>query len=166
MNARPDTKSGINAARTAHRASRLQHDERFDALRTPRVRRGLVVASFLLWLSSTIVLAGWDFENLFLVLGVLTISGALLLNRTVRLVADAPDQALDERLVAVRNAAYRTSYRVLVVVTGLALFAVSLVETLGWFDLQGHHLRALLWGFLGVAILLPSAVLAWREREV
>lgn len=96
--------------------------------------------------------------------------GWVLLNRAVRLIAEAPDQALDERLVAVRNAAYRTAYRMVAVVTGLTLLAVSLAvdERLGWtaFDLDGHHLRSLLIGFVALAALMPTAVLAWREREV
>lgn len=54
--------------------------------------------------------------------------------------------------------------------TGLALatMAVAADERFTWtaFDLDGHHLRALLFAFLGIAITVPSAVLAWHEREV
>ncbi len=94
----------------------------------------------------------------------------MLLNRTVRHVADAPNQVLDERLVAVRNAAYRTSYRIIGVVTGLALATLSVAvdERFAWvpFALERHHFRTLLLGFLALVILMPSAVLAWREHEV
>lgn len=157
--------------RDARYASRLHHDERFDALRTPLVRRGLVIASVLLWLGA-VVLTWWDVGagNVFLIAAALMLGCYLLLHRAVRHVADAPDQALDERFVAVRNAAYRTSYRIVGIVTGLALLGMSLAvdERFAWtaFDLDGHHLRALLFGFAGVAIAMPTAVLAWREREV
>lgn len=172
MNAQPRTwVRQLRSKRDARYASTLRSDERFDVFRSLPARRGLVVATFLLWLSA-VALTWWDVRagNVFLVAGILMLGCYLLLNRAVRLVADAPDQALDERLVAVRNAAYRTSYRTLIVVTGLTLAGLSLAvdERLAWvaFDLEGHHLRALLFGFLGAAILLPTAVLAWRERDV
>lgn len=77
-------------------------------------------------------------------------------------------RGLDERLVAVRNAAYRTSYGIVGVVTGLALLAISVAWETQWmaFAFEPSHLRALLLGFVGVAVMMPTAVLAWREREV
>ncbi|MGH3504816.1 MAG: hypothetical protein ACRDQA_28560 [Nocardioidaceae bacterium] len=31
---------------------------------------------------------------------------------------------------------------------------------------EAHHLRALLLAFVGAALMMPGAVLAWREREI
>lgn len=158
--------------REARYASKL-HDERFGALRSQPARRGLVVTSFLLlfnaialiWRDSTAkVEAG--FHVVYLVVTLLTVSGFALVNVAVR--AHWPEQALDERLIAVRNAAHRTAFRILGIITGLALFVVSIV----WeaeqipFVLEPQHLRALLLAFVGLALIMPGAVLAWREREI
>lgn len=172
MNAQPRAwVRQLRAMRDARYVATLRGDEAFDALRAPRTRQALVVATVLLWLTA-VALLWWDLGpgNLFVVAAGLMLGCYWLLHRAVRNVPDAPDRALDERLVEVRNATYRMSYRLLIVVTGLALLGLSLAvdERFGWvaFDLSGHHLRALLFGFLGVAIVLPTAVLAWRERDI
>lgn len=158
--------------RDASYASKLQH-QRFDMLRRRPVRRVLVVASFLL-LAAAVALVWRDASAevevgshaLYLAAGLLFVAGMTLLNVTMR--AHWPDRALDERLVAVRNAAYRSSYRIVAVVTGLALLAISVAWETPWvaFAFQPHHLPALLLAFAGIAGMMPTAVLAWRERDV
>lgn len=154
--------------RDARYASKLQQ-HRFGPLRARPVRRGLVVASFLLlggavaliW-NPAIAAAGM----LYLAAGLLFAAAIGLLNVTMR--AHWPDRALDERLVTVRNAAYRSSYRVVGVITGLGLLAASLAwqsPPLG-FTFEPHHLRALLLAFVGLSLMMPTAVLAWRERDI
>lgn len=44
----------LRSKRDARYATRLRHDERFDALRSLSVRRGLVIATCLLWLTMVI----------------------------------------------------------------------------------------------------------------
>lgn len=173
MNAQPRTWiQQLRSKRDARYASKLQ-EQRFDALRRQPVRRGLVVGSFLLLLGAVRLVWGDASAEvevgphvLYLAAGLLFVAGMALLSVTVR--AHWPDRALDERLVAVRNAAYRTSYGIVGVVTGLALLAISVAwETQRMaFAFEPSHLRALLLGFVGVAVMMPTAVLAWREREV
>lgn len=99
----------------------------------------------------------------------------LRLRGAVRLVADAPDELLDERQIAARNAAYVVAYRLLAVA---ALFALGLfmgLEKAGggasWLSgvlpvLHPHHGDSLVLslGFplLMLAACLPSMVMAWK----
>lgn len=173
MNGQARTRIRNQSAKRVARYTSKLHDERFDALRGRPVRRGLVVVSFLLLLGAVALV--WrdgaaeveaGLQILYLVVALLAVSGFTLVNIAVR--AHWPEQALDERLVAVRNAAHHTAFRIVGVITGLALFAVSLaweVEQIP-FTFEPHHLRALMLAFVGLAVMLPGAVLAWREREV
>jgi len=79
--------------------------------------------------------------------------------------ADLPGSALDERQLAVRNAIYVAAYRV----TG-ALYAVLAIIciVLAWFDHAQISTTAALQTLLGalfIAIVTPSCLLAWTERE-
>jgi hypothetical protein len=93
-----------------------------------------------------------------------------LLHRLVRSVFDAPDAALDERLVGVRDAAYRTAYKAVFGPTVLAILALAIAAGDGWFvsgfDVEQRHLEALFFAFALGAGMSTSAVLAWKEREV
>jgi hypothetical protein len=64
----------------------------------------------------------WFVDDGFGVIPLVMIAGVFavwfLLRRAVRLVADAPDEALDERLVAIRNRIYLSAYRALATVLG------------------------------------------------
>jgi hypothetical protein len=148
------------------RARRLQHDERFDALRTLTARRVLVVLGFvlaalgsgLIWRDAGGLSAAAGYAVFLAGFGVYA-----LLQRVLRQSDDAPDEALDERLAAARDAATRTAYQILGTATVAALLVLLLVVR----DAAGRrHIEALFLGFALVAVLLPSAVRAWREREV
>jgi uncharacterized integral membrane protein len=148
------------------RVQALQDDPRFDRLRSVASRRllvGLVAA-----LVAAVTLVAWQ-DEVFLLLPLLLVTAAAgaLLRRSVRLVADAPDEALDERLVAVRDRAYRTAYSIHVSVTMLALLLVFMAMDAARVDfaLEARHLHALFWLVTCGGILLPSAVVALRDRE-
>jgi hypothetical protein len=90
--------------------------------------------------------------------------------RSVRLVADAPEELLDERLVALRNDTYVTSYRAVAaavtVVAGLLVLFGDAFEpnaetrdTLLRFVIAGAY--AAIWALPA----LPSVVLAWTLRS-
>lgn len=92
---------------------------------------------------------------------VLAVAAYLLLRASVRVVADAPDELLDERLVAVRNRAYLIAYRWLAMIMFFVFgFMAGVTESDGA-PLTGE----VLW--FGAALLifvtasLPSMVLAW-----
>jgi hypothetical protein len=82
--------------------------------------------------------------------------------------AQAPDEMLDERQRQVRDRAYVDSYRWFVLITLLTLVAVSLLPTL--FDAPiSLTFEVANWFIVGVvliSIVLPSAVVAWREPDL
>jgi cellobiose-specific phosphotransferase system component IIC len=108
-------------------------------------------------------LLGSPVASLFGLLGFLAF--ALLLRITTRGVADLPGSALDERQLAVRNAIYVAAYRV----TG-GLFAILAIICIGlsWADRAQISTTASLQTLVGalfLAIVTPSCLLAWTERE-
>lgn len=148
------------------RAQKLQHDQRFDALRSLPARRALVVAGYLLLVTAT-VLALWDplGEGVLVATPVYLLGFGvnIVLRRVLRNVDAERDEALDERLVAVRNAAHRTAYTIVVVATAAAI--VALMFTVGD-NVEARHLETLFLGLLLGAGLTPVSLLAWQEREV
>ncbi|MFM8511733.1 MAG: hypothetical protein ACKOCU_15685, partial [Betaproteobacteria bacterium] len=102
------------------------------------------------------------------VLLALAVYGYLSLRKAVRHVSDAPDELIDERQIAVRNAAYLGAYRWLALIC--CLVVVGLFSTSGGGALQGvldaDQLERLMSG-LGIALLmtvcsLPAMVLGWQ----
>jgi hypothetical protein len=97
-----------------------------------------------------------------------------MLRKSVRLIADAPEEFLDERLVQVRNQAYVLAYRLLgglllTALTALLVFAIvtdfsrdsdgfTYEVTVTWTQLQGAF-----WLFCGYALMLPSMAVIWRD---
>jgi hypothetical protein len=155
-------------AREQRRWRRLQHDHRFDRFRSLRMRRALVVAGYglalvaalLTWLDSAVLFGTLPYLILLAGLGVYAV-----LSRTVRGTTAAPDEALDERLLALRDAAARVAYQRWGVLAVGAVFLLMLAVGRG-FEVEAHHLEALFLGLALTGALTPSAVLAWREGEV
>jgi hypothetical protein len=98
----------------------------------------------------------------------LALAGYLALRRIVRGMADLPDRVIDERMAQVRNQTYRVAYLTLVSLTSLALLVVWIAADAARFDFQlaAPNLHAMFWGFLFLAAVLPSALLAWTESEL
>ena len=141
----------------------------------PAVRRTLVFANPLSWLLtiygstdlplslglSESVLSWWAFTPIPLWLAV---------RRSVRLVADAPDEMLDERLRALRDRTYVGSYRTLSF--GLSLFAAPIIILNdfmsdlddGAVDAQIQMLTAGAYAAIWAVPALPSVLLAWTLR--
>jgi len=159
------------------------NDTRWDGLRTTSAKR------FLLWASNIVILFGTGFlfavgDNawaLYALIHILLIFVFLfLLRQSVRLVADAPEEALDEMLLQERNRSYVVAFRWLsvpVYVAGGALLAYAIspgsrsdgdgfnyLVSFTWPQLQG-----LFWLFLSYTFMLPSMALIYlqlrRERK-
>jgi len=85
------------------------------------------------------------------------------LRRSVRLRADLPDTALDEREVAQRDRVYLHAYQ------GVATAALLVLITLTIYGdrsrLSYEELSAALWFVLGLSLGLPSAILAWMAPD-
>lgn len=159
------------------------NDTKWDGLRTTSAKR------FLLWASNIVILSGTGFlfavgDNawaLYTQIHILLIFMFwFLLRQSVRLVADAPEEALDEMLLKERNDSYVVAFRWLsipVFFAGGALLAYAISSDLRsdgdgfnylvsftWTQVQG-----LFWLFLSYTFMLPSMALIYlqlkRERK-
>ena len=92
----------------------------------------------------------------------------LQLRKSVRIVSEAPDELLDERQIALRNAAYVVAYRWM---STLAVLFVLLVMALAEGGVMPQAIREMVrmasWSgmhmsFLMSLVALPSMVLAWQ----
>ena len=97
----------------------------------------------------------------------LIITGFSLLRVSVRGIAEAPDELLDERQRSVRNSNYRYSYILLgyIFIVFMLLRAISTESRPFSSGEQGDA------GFVYISLLmtaasLPSMVMAWRERDI
>jgi hypothetical protein len=153
-------------------------DTRWDWLRTPS---GLAI---LIGLTIAVLYGGpvavWFFDDGIGLVPLLLVGAIFavwfLLRRAVRLVADAPDDALDERLIAIRDRMYLSAYRQLVSVISVAL--IGILVWAFWSDQEGGisvalsvtwpQVNAVIWFILGQILVLPSLVLAvaLRQRKV
>lgn len=83
-----------------------------------------------------------------------------VLRRSVRHIADAPDELLDERLISLRNAAYLIAYRWLGV---MALpFMVVFYRLAGQEEFGSRVASGVAAPYLMLVAVLPSMVLAWQ----
>lgn len=159
------------------------NDTRWDGLRTTSAKR------FLLWASNIVILFGTGFlfavgDNAWarytLIHILLIFVFWFLLRQSVRLVADAPEEALDEMQLQERNRSYVVAFRWLsmpVYFAGGALLAYAISSDLRsdgdsfnylvsftWPQVQG-----LFWLFLSYTFMLPSMALIYlqlrRERK-
>jgi hypothetical protein len=159
-----------NAAAVAANAEKLMADTSYDRYRTRRARMLLVVGYLaLLVLIPVAYLALNAFVGLLVVLATAGVWG--LLRVSVRTIADLPDEYLDERQLAVRNASYVESYRylggavALAATVGLFAFIIYGTELDTWaVTLTWEGAMATFWVFLGLALGLPSMVLALNDR--
>lgn len=159
-----------NAAAVAANAEKLMADTAYDRYRTRRARL-LLVGGYLALLVLIPVaylrlgqLAG-------LVVVIITAGVWSLLRVSVRTIADLPDDYLDERQLSVRNASYVESYRylgsavALAATLGLIAFIVKGSDLDTWdVTLTWAMVMSAFWFFLGLALGLPSMVLALNDR--
>ena len=84
----------------------------------------------------------------------------------VRSIADAPDELLDERQIAVRNTSFRYAYFIL----GYILMALMVIMMFGpelqLFQPEGNDGSYLVIAAFFACAALPSMVMAWRERDI
>ena len=98
---------------------------------------------------------------IFIVLG-----GYSLLRISVRSIADAPDELLDERQIKVRNTSIRYAYYAMgYVVLGL-LSLMFFGPELKMFQPEGNDGSYLMIATLFAYASMPSMVMAWRERDI
>jgi hypothetical protein len=166
MNSRWDDALDRTDAAVAERAERVLSDQRFPALRTRRARVALVVAQVVtIVLMPVVWLAADAVAGMAMVIVSMVVLS--LLRRSVRVVADLPDDVLDERLRGRRNAAYLEAYRyfdgLLMVAAAVGLFAFLLNadETDVWtVDLTWGMVMGAFWTLTVMGLALPSMAVA------
>jgi hypothetical protein len=94
------------------------------------------------------------------------IGGYSFLRIAVRSIADAPDELLDERQIAVRNTSFRYAYFILgYIILGLMLLILFGPE-LKLFSDEGEDGSFVFIAIFFACAALPSMVMAWRERDI
>ena len=154
-------------------------DTKWDGLRTRGALRFLVFGTNITMIAGTIFLfrVGDNRWASLLILYIIAIFVFWFLLRTaVRLIPDAPDSALDERLIQERNSVYHRAYQYLFGVSAVlagALLGYSIAEDL-FNDSDGFNytlqltwpqINAIFWLVFGYAYMLPSLIMAWRESR-
>ena len=144
---------------------------------TPRFDGGHCCVLFVLFVAPVIV---WFVDDGIGIIPLVMVAGVFavwfLLRRAVRLVADAPDDALDERLVAIRNRIYLSAFRALATVLGFMGMALLIwafqaddsgVMTMT-LSLTWPQTNAVVWFLYGQILLWPSLApaIALRQRKV
>ncbi len=156
----------------------VMNDTKWDAIRTSRAQKLLVILGALSLIAAP--LAFWFEDFLKPGFGILAIVPIFLiwwlLRISVRLVADAPDEYLDEIQVRQRDRTYLHSFRILAgLVSGLAVTLMVIAissdfQTLGNVDYYNFSMtfgqvNAIIWAVLGSVILIPNMVLAWNQSK-
>jgi hypothetical protein len=94
------------------------------------------------------------------------IGGYSFLRIAVRSIADAPDELLDERQIAVRNTSFRYAYYgmgyVILALLSLMIFGPELMML----QAEGNDGSYLMIATLFAYASMPSMVMAWRERDI
>jgi hypothetical protein len=154
-------------------------DTKWDGLRTRGALQFLVFGTNITMIAGTIFLfrVGDNRWASLIILYIIAIFVFWFLLRTaVRLIPDAPDRALDERLIQERNSVYHRAYQYLMGVSGAltgALLGYSISEDL-LNDSDGFNytwqftwpqVNAIFWLVFGYAYMLPSLIMAWRESK-
>ena len=84
----------------------------------------------------------------------------------VRSIADAPDELLDERQIAVRNTSFRYAYYGLGYIVVALLLLMNVGPEVQLFQPEGNDGSYLIISMLFLSAALPSMILAWRERDI
>lgn len=159
-----------NEKAVADMADSVMRDTRWDWMRTRRARRAIV--GVMIAMLVAIPLA-WVFLPSLAALGVVAIAAIVwwALRMSVRVVADLPQEYLDERQARVRDRAYYDAYRWIAGITlaaataALIWFVVVSEDDLVSIDLTWGVAMAVFWTFEGLALSLPSIALALREPD-
>jgi hypothetical protein len=155
------------------------NDTKWDGLRTPGAKRFLMISSNAVILFGTgfLVSVGDNAWSAYSLIHILLIFVSwFLLRQSVRLIADAPEEALDERMIRQRDRSYLIAYRWLAaagvgLVTGLMLFSVfaDAQTSSDGFNYQlaftWPQVQAIFWLIIGYSLMLPSMAMISLELK-
>jgi Kef-type K+ transport system membrane component KefB len=94
------------------------------------------------------------------------LGGYCLLRISVRSIADAPDELLDERQIQVRNTSIRYAYYLMGYIVMALLLLMMFGPEVQMFQPEGNDGSYLVIATLFAFSSMPSMVLAWRERDI
>lgn len=156
----------------------VMNDTKWNVIRTARAQRILVVLGVLSIVVAPTLFWFDDFIKPGIgILGVIPIFLIWwLLRISVRLVADAPDEYLDELQLKQRDRTYLHSFRILgglvsALAVGLMIFVISMdyvsVDSIDYYELTFTfgQVNSVIWSILGSVILVPNLVLAWNQSK-
>ena len=168
------TKKGVEA---------LLNDEnsKYRWLRPQRNRRVLVILMALgmvltslgsywptlktnLSLSPDVGVIVYSVTAIFIILAM--VGGFSFLRIAVRSIADAPDELLDERQIAVRNTSFRFAYFILGYILMGLMVLMFFGPELKIFQPEGNDGSYVVISVFFAIASLPSMVMAWRERDI
>ena len=155
------------------------NDTKWDGLRTPGAKRFLMISSNAVILFGTgfLVSVGDNAWSAYSLIHILLIFVSwFLLRQSVRLIADAPEEALDERMIRQRDRSYLIAYRWLAaagvgLVTGLMLFSAfaDAQTSSDGFNYQlaftWPQVQAIFWLIIGYSLMLPSLAMISLELK-
>jgi hypothetical protein len=155
------------------------NDTKWDGLRTRRAKVVLLVTSNVAILFGTgfLVAVGDNRWATYSLIHILLIFVFLfLLRQSVRLVADAPEEALDEMMLQLRNRAYVIAFRWLSVVGFVIITALMAFAIVSDFDEAGDgfnylvpltwpQVQAIFWLVVAYVLMLPSMALLSLETR-
>jgi hypothetical protein len=153
------------------------NDTQWDGLRTKGAKIFLLIATNVSLLAGTIFLVvvgdnGWTALSLIYILLLFTFW--FLLRKSVRLVADAPEEALDERLIQIRDRSYVIAYRwlsMLAILLAIGLLGFSIyTDSQPYSDgfsynipLTWPQVQAIFWLIFAYTAMLPSMAVIGQE---
>jgi hypothetical protein len=92
--------------------------------------------------------------------------GYLFLRISVRGIADAPDELLDERQIKIRDTSFRYAYYGFGYIVLVLLLLMNLGPEVKLFQPEGNDGSYLIISMTFLCAALPSMILAWRERDI
>jgi len=158
-----------------------EEDSKFRWLRPQRNRRVLVIilalgliltsmGSYWPSLKSNLNLSDGTSVVIFSVTAIFVVlalvGGYSFLRIAVRSIADAPDELLDERQIAVRNTSFRYAYFILGYILMGLMVIILFGPELQMFQSEGNNGSYVVIATLFACAALPSMVMAWRERDI
>jgi len=115
-------------------------------------------------LDSGVGLIIYSVTAIFVILAI--VGGYSFLRIAVRSIADAPDELLDERQIAVRNTSFRYAYFILGYILMGLMVLILFGPELQMFQDEGNDGSYVFIATLFACASLPSMVMAWRERDI
>ena len=106
----------------------------------------------------------YSISAIFIILAV--VGGYSLLRIAVRSIADAPDDLLDERQIAVRNTSFRYAYFILSYILMGLMVLMFFGPELQMFQPEGNDGSYVVIAAVFACVSLPSMVMAWREKDI